>query len=74
MGFLGLVMAYSLRLSLSVALTQMVPPPVYNTNMNLTTANGETEIICPFIDENYIHEHLDYMAIFDALYSVNTLC
>lgn len=69
MGFLGLVMAYSLRLSLSVAITQMVPPPIFNT-ANLTNANGEMEIICPFNDSNYIHEHFDYVAIFDSLYSV----
>lgn len=69
MGFLGLVMAYSLRLSLSVAITQMVPPPLFNT-VNLTNANGEMEIICPFNDSNYIHEHFDYVAIFDSLYSV----
>lgn len=69
MGFLGLVMAYSLRLSLSVAITQMVPPPIFNS-ANLTNANGEMEIICPFNDSNYIHEHFDYVAIFDSLYSV----
>lgn len=69
MGFLGLVMAYSMRLSLSVAITQMVPPPIFNM-ANLTTINGEAPIICPFQDENYIHEHFDYQAIFDTLYSV----
>lgn len=69
MGFLGLVMAYSMRLSLSVAITQMVPPPIFNM-ANLTTVNGEAPIICPFQDENYIHEHFDYQAIFDTLYSV----
>lgn len=69
MGFLGLVMAYSMRLSLSVAITQMVPPPIFNMT-NLTTINGEAPIICPFQDENYIHEHFDYQAIFDTLYSV----
>lgn len=69
MGFMGLVMAYSMRLSLSVAITQMVPPPIINM-ANLTTSNGEIEIICPYVDENYIHEHFDYQAIFDQLYSV----
>lgn len=69
MGFMGLVMAYSMRLSLSVAITQMVPPPIVNM-ANLTTTNGEIEIICPYSDENYIHEHFDYQAIFDQLYSV----
>lgn len=69
MGFLGLVMAYSMRLSLSVAITQMVPPPIFIT-ANLTKANGELETICPFTDENYIHEHLDPQSIFDKLYSV----
>lgn len=69
MGFLGLVMAYSLRLSLSVAITQMVPPPIFST-ANLTNAHGEIEIVCPFNDSNYIHEHFDYVAIFDSLYSV----
>lgn len=62
-------MAYSLRLSLSVAITQMVPPPIFNS-VNLTNVNGELEIICPFNDSNYIHEHFDYGAIFDSLYSV----
>lgn len=70
MGFLGLVMAYSMRLSLSVAITQMVPPPIF-ASINLTTINGEPPIICPFQDENYNHEHFDYQAIFDSLYSVN---
>lgn len=69
MGFLGLVMAYSMRLSLSVAITQMVPPPILNM-ANLTTANGDSYTICPFSDENYINEHFDYQAIFDQLYSV----
>lgn len=69
MGFFGLVMAYSLRLSLSVAITQMVPPPIFST-ANLTNAHGEMEIVCPFNDSNYIHEHFDYVAIFDSLYSV----
>lgn len=70
MGFLGLVMAYSMRLSLSVAITQMVPPPIF-ASINLTTINGEPPIICPFQDENYIHEHFDIKAIYDSLYSVN---
>lgn len=70
MGFLGLVMAYSMRLSLSVAITQMVPPPII-TALNLTKSNGETETICPYDDINYKLEHLDYQNIFDMLYSVN---
>lgn len=58
-----------MRLSLSVAITQMVPPPILNM-ANLTTPNGDTYTICPFADENYIQEHFDYQAIFDQLYSV----
>lgn len=69
MGFLGLVMAYSMRLSLSVAITQMVPPPILNM-ANLTTANGDAHIVCPYVDENYIQEHFDYPAMFDQYYSV----
>lgn len=63
-------MAYSMRLSLSVAITQMVPPPIVSM-ANLTKSNGEMEIICPYTDQNYIHEHFDIQAIFDSLYSVN---
>lgn len=64
MGFLGLVMAYSMRLSLSVAITQMVPPLV------LTTTNLTTEKICPFTDENYIYENLDLKTMEKQIYSV----
>lgn len=68
MGFLGLVMAYSMRLSLSVAITQMVPPPIVNAS-NLIKANGEMETICPYTDQNYYNEHFDPHYIFDSLYS-----
>lgn len=65
MTFLGLVMAYAMRLSLSVAITQMVPPPIISTNLTSTI----DEPICPYTDENYIHEHYDYQSIFDSLYN-----
>ncbi|XP_031630362.1 putative inorganic phosphate cotransporter [Contarinia nasturtii] len=68
MGFMGLVMAYCMRLSLSVAITQMVPPPIVNMT-NLLTKDGQSEIICPYTDENYVHEHLDEREIFYQLYS-----
>lgn len=66
---MGLAMAYMMRLSLSVAITQMVPPPIVHTT-NLTTSTGEIEIICPYADENYYSEHFNMTAIFDQLYSV----
>lgn len=69
MGFMGLAMAYMMRLSLSVAITQMVPPPIVHT-ANLTTSTGEIEVICPYADENYYSEHFNMTAIFDQLYSV----
>ncbi|XP_055314259.1 putative inorganic phosphate cotransporter isoform X2 [Sitodiplosis mosellana] len=68
MGFMGLAMAYMMRLSLSVAITQMVPPPIVQLT-NLTTSTGEMEIICPYADENYYSEHFNMTAIFDRLYS-----
>lgn len=67
MGFFGLVMAYSMRLSLSVAITQMVPPPIWNT-ANITEIY-EKPLICPYEDQSWIKEHYDYQAIFDSLYN-----
>lgn len=69
MGFLGLVMAYSMRLSLSVAITQMVPPPLPINLTTLTAKDAQPLTICPYNDENYIHEHFDAQAIFDSLYN-----
>lgn len=57
-----------MRLSLSVVITQMVAPQT--RTVNLTKANGELETICPYNDENYIHEHVDLPLMFDQLYSV----
>lgn len=64
MGFIGLVMAYAMRLSLSVAITQMVPPPIILANLS-----QYNHLICPYNDDNYIEEHYDYQAILDSLYS-----
>lgn len=68
MGFFGLVMAYSMRLSLSVAITRMVPPPILNM-ANLTSLSEQPITICPYDDVNYNQEHYDYHAIFDSLYN-----
>lgn len=65
MGFIGLVMAYSMRLSLSVAITQMVPPPIMLANLSSTN----DQPICPYNDDNYNEEHYDVQAILDSLYS-----
>lgn len=68
MGFLGLVCGYAMNLVLSVAITQMVPPPLIIAN--LTTSVDEP--ICPYIDYNYNEDHFDYEAILDMLY--NSVC
>lgn len=68
MGFFGLVMAYSMRLSLSVAITQMVVPPITNVT-NLTLAGDQPITICPVLDENYYNEHMDRQAIMDSHYN-----
>lgn len=65
MGFIGLVMSYSMRLSLSVAITQMVPPLIMLANLSSTN----DQPICPYNDDNYNEENYDYQAILDALYS-----
>lgn len=72
MGFFGLVMAYSMRLSLSVAITQMVTPPILDM-ANLTAASDQPITVCPVLDENYYKEHYDQMAINESHYNpVNT--
>lgn len=68
MGFLGLVMAYSMRLSLSVAITQMVLPPIMDVG-NLTLAGDQPIVVCPVLDENYYKEHFDEKAIYDSHYN-----
>lgn len=67
MGFFGLVNSYTIRLSLSVAITQMVAPPIKYKN----DQNDETmiEIICPYTDERFIEEHRNYTAVFNSLYN-----
>lgn len=65
MGFLGLVCAYAMNLVLSVAITQMVPPPIIVANLTGTNDGP----ICPYIDYNYNEEHFDYEAILDSLYN-----
>lgn len=61
MGFFGLVVAYSMRLSLSVAITQMVPPPLFNSE-NISTT------VCLSKDINYQREH-EPKAVFESLYN-----
>lgn len=52
MGFFALVNGYTMRLSLSVAITQMVESPIY---LNLTDATDEP--ICSFDDYSYNHRN-----------------
>lgn len=65
MGFIGVVVAYAMRLSLSVAITQMVPPPIMHANLS----SSIDQPICPYNDDNYNDEHYDYQAMLDKLYS-----
>ena len=54
MCFFGLVNAYTMRLSLSFAITQMV---VHPTTPNVT--NSTNDLVCPFNDVTYNIRHLD---------------
>lgn len=65
MGFFGIVCAYTMNLSMSVAITQMVPPPIILANLTSTVDIP----ICPYIDYNYNEDHYDYEAILDSLYN-----